>query len=97
MNTVKRYARMPEPQALRIAPAYRPALVDPYRDHLRERRQADPAVPVLHPFHEIKERGHTGSLNLLHRYLNQGRAEGDRPVNAPRHASRLVLTDKPSP
>lgn len=30
LNTVKRYARMPEPQALRIAPAYRPTLVDPY-------------------------------------------------------------------
>lgn len=77
MNTVKRYARMPEPTAMRIAPAFRPTLVDPYRDHLRERRQADPAVPVLD---EIKELGYTGSLNLLHRYLNQGRAEGNRPV-----------------
>lgn len=38
LNTVKRYARMPEPQALRIAPAYRPTLVDPYREHLRRRR-----------------------------------------------------------
>ncbi|MEU1227993.1 ISL3 family transposase [Streptomyces sp. NPDC005828] len=28
MNTVKRYARMPEPQALRIAPVYRPTLAD---------------------------------------------------------------------
>ncbi|MGW9031869.1 ISL3 family transposase [Streptomyces sp. NPDC055722] len=93
LNTVKRYARMPEPQALRIAPAYRPTLVDPYRNHLRERRQADPAVPVLHLFREIKELGYTGSLNLLHRYLNQGRAEGDRPVTTPRHASRLLLTN----
>ncbi len=48
MNTVKRYARMPEPQALRIAPAYRPTLVDPYRDHLRARRAAEPAVAVTH-------------------------------------------------
>ncbi|MFE7395054.1 ISL3 family transposase [Streptomyces sp. NPDC057582] len=93
LNTVKRYARMPEPTALRIAPAYRPTLVDPYRDHLRERRQADPAVPVLHLFREIKELGYTGSLNLLHRYLNQGRAEGDRPVTTPRRAARLMLTD----
>jgi len=93
LNTVKRYARMPEPQALRIAPAYRPTLVDPYRDHLRERRQADPAVPVTQLLREIRELGYTGSANLLVRYLNQGRAEGDRPVTTPRHASRLLLTD----
>lgn len=37
--------------------------------------------------------GYAGSANLLVRYLNQGRAEGDRPVTTPRHASRLLLTD----
>ncbi|MBZ9640587.1 ISL3 family transposase [Streptomyces sp. PSKA30] len=93
LNTVKRYARMPEPQALRIAPAYRPTLVDPYRDHLRARRAADPAVPVTQLLREIRELGYTGSANLLVRYLNQGRAEGDRPVTTPRHASHLLLTD----
>ncbi|MEV6576514.1 ISL3 family transposase, partial [Streptomyces sp. NPDC051577] len=80
LNTVKRYARMPEPTALRITPAYRPTLVDPYRNHLRARRVADPAVPVTHPLREIRELGYTGSANLLVHYLNQGRAEGDRPV-----------------
>ncbi len=55
LNTVKRYARMPEPQALRIAPTYRPTLVDAYRDHLRERRRTDPAVPVTHLLREIRE------------------------------------------
>lgn len=93
LNTVKRYARMPEPTALRIAPSYRPTIVAPYRDHLRERRQADPAIPVTHLLREIRELGYTGSANLLVRYLNQGRAEGDRPVTTPRHASRLLLTD----
>jgi transposase len=93
LNTVKRYARMPEPQALRIAPTYRPTLVDPYRHHLRRRRAEDPAVPVTHLLEEIRELGYTGSANLLVRYLNQGRAEGDRPVTTPRHASRLLLTD----
>ncbi|MFF9128568.1 ISL3 family transposase [Streptomyces sp. NPDC014889] len=93
LNTVKRYARMPEPQVLRIAPTYRPTLVDPYRDHLRARRAADPAVPITHLLQEIRELGYTGSANLLVRYLNQGRAEGDRPVTTPRHASRLMLTD----
>ncbi|MGW1624933.1 ISL3 family transposase [Streptomyces sp. NPDC002172] len=93
LNTVKRYARMPEPQALRIAPAYRPTLVDPYREHLRPRRAEDPAVPVTHLLQEIRELGYTGSANLLARYLDQGRAEGDHPVTTPRHASRLLLTD----
>lgn len=45
LNTVKRYARMPEPQTLRLTPAYRPTLVDPYREHLRRRRAEEPAVP----------------------------------------------------
>jgi hypothetical protein len=44
LNTVKRYARMPEPTALRTAPSYRPTLVDPYREHLRRRRAEDPVV-----------------------------------------------------
>ncbi len=92
LNTVKRYARTREPEALRRAPRYRPTLVDPYRDHLRERRAADPAVPVLQLFREIKELGYTGSLNLLYRYITQGRAEGDRPVITPRRLTRLLLT-----
>ncbi|MFD5475224.1 ISL3 family transposase [Streptomyces sp. NPDC127105] len=93
LNTVKRYARMPEPPALRIAPAYRPTLVDPYREPLRRRRAEDPAVPVTHLLEEIRELAYTGSANPLVRYLNQGRAEGNRPVTTPRHASRLLLTD----
>jgi hypothetical protein len=92
LNTVKRYARMPEPQVLRIAPTYRPTLVDPNRDHLRARRAADPTVPLTRLLAEIRELGYTGSANLLVRYLNQGRAEGDRPVTTSRHASRLLLT-----
>jgi transposase len=46
LNTVKRYARIPEPSANRIAPRYRPTLVDPYRDHLRCGRRP---VRVQHP------------------------------------------------
>ncbi|MFE3202338.1 ISL3 family transposase [Embleya sp. NPDC059237] len=92
LNTVKRYARIREPDALRRAPRYRPTLVDPYRDHLRTRRAADPAVPVTQLFREIKELGYTGSFNLLHRYLTQGRAEGDRPVTTPRRFARILLT-----
>ncbi len=92
LNTVKRYARTREPEALRRAPRYRPTLVDPYRDHLRERRAADPAAPVKQLFREVQEQGYTGSFNLLYRYITQGRAEGDRPVTTPRWLARLLLT-----
>lgn len=92
LNTVKRYARIPEPERLVRAPQYRPTLVDPYRDHLRRRRQADPAVPVLRLFDEIKGLGYPGSLNLLYRYITQGRVEADRPAISPRRLTRHLLT-----
>lgn len=74
------------------APIYRPALVDPYRDHLRRRRAADPAVPVTRLLAEIREQGYTGSMNLLRRYITQGRVEADRPHLSPRRVARLLLT-----
>ncbi|WP_411118371.1 ISL3 family transposase [Streptomyces sp. 058-1L] len=92
LNTVKRYSRIPEPSAERLAPRYRSTLVDPYREHLRTRRAAEPSVAVTQLFREIKAQGYTGSHNLLVRYLTQGRAEGNRPVTTPRHATRLLLT-----
>jgi hypothetical protein len=39
LNTVKRYDRASEPERLQRVPKYRPALVDPYRDYLRRRRE----------------------------------------------------------
>ncbi len=92
LNTVKRYARAGEPERLQRAPQYRPTLVDPYRDHLRRRRSADPAVPVSHLFNEIKALGYPGSFNLLYRYITQGRVEADRPPISPRRLTRLLLT-----
>ncbi|BBC28817.1 hypothetical protein SGFS_001080 [Streptomyces graminofaciens] len=83
---------MKEPTGDRRAPRCKPTLVDPYRDHLRTRRAEDPAVPVLQLFREIKELGYTGSLNLLYRYITQGRAEGDKPVTTPHRFARLLLT-----
>ncbi|WP_449343267.1 hypothetical protein [Streptomyces silvisoli] len=71
---------------------YKPTLVNPYRDHLRPRRAANPAVPVKQLFREIREMGYTGGLNLLYRYITQGRAEGERPVTTPQRFSRLLLT-----
>ncbi|MDT3446798.1 MULTISPECIES: ISL3 family transposase [unclassified Pseudofrankia] len=92
LNTVKRYARIPEPERLIRAPQYRPTLVDPYRDHLRQRREHDPALPVARLFEEIKDLGYTGSLNLLYRYITQGRVEADRQAISPRRLTRYLLT-----
>jgi hypothetical protein len=66
---------------LQRAPQYRPSLAGPYRDHLRKRRAKQPAVPVpvRELLREIPELGYQGSSNLLVRYLNQDRAEGNRP------------------
>ena len=92
LNTVKRYARATEPERMIRAPRYRATLVDPYRYHLRARRAEDPAVPVLRLLAEIREQGYTGSMNLLYRYITQGRAEADRPHLSPRRVARLLLT-----
>jgi hypothetical protein len=92
LNTVKRYARAAEPQRMIRAPKYRATLVDPYRDYLRARRAGDPAVPVQRLLCEIRERGYTGSMNLLYRYITQGRVEAGRPHLSPRSVTRLLLT-----
>src|SRR5215471_14124619 len=92
LNTVKRYDRASEPQRLQRVPKYRPTLVDPYRDHLRKRRAEEPGVPVQQLLREIRELGYQGSSNLLVRYINQGRADGDRPHLSPRRAARILLT-----
>ena len=92
LNTVKRYDRASEPERLQRVPRYRPTLVDPYRDYLRKRRAEEPAVPVRQLLREIRERGYQGSSNLLVRYINQGRLDGDRPHLSPRRAARILLT-----
>ncbi|WSE11818.1 ISL3 family transposase (plasmid) [Streptomyces sp. NBC_01445] len=86
LNTVKRYARADRPERMLRVPKYRASLVDPYREHLRKQRAEDPGVPVGHLFEEIKALGFTGCLNLLHKYINQGRADADRRL------ARMLLT-----
>ena len=58
LNTVKRYARAAEPERMIRAPRY---------------RAEDPAVPAWQLLAEIREQGYTGSMNLLYRYITQGR------------------------
>lgn len=93
LNTVKRYARIPEPQRLQRVPQYRTTLVDPFREHLKRRRAEDPAVPVLQLLTEIKALGYKGSINLLYRYITQGRVEGDRPPISARGLTGLLLAN----
>jgi len=62
-------------------------MADPYRDHLRARRAEDPAVPVQRLLCEIRELGYTGSMNLLYRYITQGRVEAGRPHLSPRRVT----------
>ena len=92
LNTVKRYDKADEPGKLRRAAQYRPTLVDPYRDYLRKRRAEEPGVPVQQLLREIRELGYPGSSNLLVRYINQGRADAERPHIAPRKATQILLT-----
>lgn len=92
LNTVKRYARASAPERLRRVPQYRPTLVDPYRDHLRQRRAEEPGIPVRQLLDEIRALGYPGSANLLTRYLNQGRADEDQGHLSPRRATGLLLT-----
>ena len=93
LNTVKRYARHEQPQAMVTAPQYRPTLVDPYREHLRTRRAQDPAAPLAVLLREIKEQGYTGSANLLARYITQGRVEADHATLSAKSVARLLLTN----
>ena len=93
LNTVKRYDRAPEHEAMIHAPIYRPTLVDPYREHLRKRRAEDPAVPLTRLLGEITALGYTGSANLLMRYIVQGRVEADHAALSPKKATGLLLAD----
>jgi len=77
-NSIKRCARAAEPERMIRAPGYRPTLAGPYRDHLRARRAADPAVRVQTLLAEIRELGYSGSMNLLYRHFTQGRVEADQ-------------------
>jgi transposase len=92
LNTVKRYARAATPDRIQRVPKYRACMVDPYRDHLRARREQDPGVGATALLAEIRALGYTGSQNLLVRYLNQGRHLDDHPHLSPRRAARLLLT-----
>lgn len=77
----------------RDQPVHMPLLRRLRRKHLRRRRAEEPAVAVTRLRKEMPELGYTGFANLLVRCFNQGRAEGNRPVTTPRHASGLPFTN----
>jgi transposase len=93
INTVKRYDRAPEPDAMIPTPQYRPTLVDPYREHLRKRRAEDPGIAQAQLLREITALGYKGSANLLARYINQGRVEADHANLSAKKAAGLLLAD----
>ena len=49
-------------------------------------------MPVHQLLAEIREQGYPGSMNLLYRYITQGRVEADRPHLSPRRVARMLLT-----
>ena len=97
LNTVKRYARAATPERIQRVPKYRACMVDPYRDHLRARREQEPGVGATTLLGEIRALGYNGSQNLLVRYLNQGRHLDEHPHLSPRRAARLLLTRPENP
>ena len=75
----------------RVRPTFPPRPTsDPHT--FRKRRAEEPGIAVQQLLREIRERGYQGSSNLLVRYINQGRLDGDRPHLSPRRATRLLLT-----
>jgi transposase len=92
LNTVKRYARVGDPEQLIRPPQYRRCLVDPFRDHLRERRAAGP-VATTTLLAEIRVLGYTGSPNLLVRYLEQGRDQESLVDPSVRRLTSWIMTD----
>jgi transposase len=90
LNTVKRYARAQNVQQLLRPPSYRACLIDAYRDLVRQRLASQ--TPVTHILTEIRALGYTGSATLLVRYINQGRADPERLVPAPRRLVSWIMT-----
>ena len=93
LNTVKRYARSQKPE--RLTP--RPALPSPPSSTPTATTCAGAGPrtrPSPSPTSSARSRNSAtpAALNLLYRYLTQGRAEGDRPVITPRRLARLLLT-----
>ena len=81
----QRCARAAEPERMVRAPKYRATLVDPYRDHLRERRAEDPAVPIAQLLREIRKLGYRAARTCS-------------SATSPRAASNLTgRTCHPSP
>ncbi len=49
-------------------------------------------MPVHRLLAEIREQGYPGSMNLLYRYITQGRVEAGRPHLSPRRVTRMLLS-----
>lgn len=93
LNTVKKYVRAQRVEQLIGGSKRSATLVDPFRDHLRSRRAAEPGVAVWTLLKEIKSMGYEGGSTLLYRYPGQGRAEDAQPPPSPRRVATWIMTD----
>jgi hypothetical protein len=84
MNTVKRYARAATPERIQRVPIYRACMVDPYREHLRTRREQEPGVGATALLGENPRSG-------LHRQPQPPRAL-PQPGTAPRRPTPPLAT-----
>ncbi|MFI6724188.1 hypothetical protein [Streptomyces atratus] len=55
-------------------------------------RTEESGVPVEHLFEEMRALGCTCGLNLLHKYLDQGRHESDRIMSSPRRLTSWIAS-----
>lgn len=93
-GTVKRFARAQKPEEFRSvsSPA---APLEPFKPYLRERFTAGHTKATI-LFKEIRERGYTGSLKTLRRYLKPFRAHKAQETSKPprtRDIARWLITD----
>jgi transposase len=100
-GTVRRFARATSVEELLVKATNRTGKLDGHVDHLQARfHQGITDAVVLHD--EIRQRGFTGSVQTVRRYLHPLRATAPRPscpavprpeVPKPRHLTRWIMTD----
>jgi transposase len=95
-TTVRRFARAASADELLAAATSRESRLDPFKPYICQRwNQGITNAAVLHA--ELEQRGWTGSIHILRRYLRPFRQSGQAPgpappVPAPRQITRWLLT-----
>jgi transposase len=100
-GTVRRFARATSVEELLVKATNRTGKLDGYTDHLHARFRAGITDAVtLHA--ELRQRGFTGSVQTVRRFLHPLRGTAPRPSSSatprperpkPRHLTRWIMTD----